>query len=377
MAELAYKFALYPSMKQEIQIIKTFGCVRWVYNHCLAKRKEYYDETGKTFGLAACEKMITVCRHDPETEWLREVDATALQRAARHLDTAYQRFFDKISDCPQFKKKSSIRASYTTVNNRNSIEIFDNCIKLPKLGKVKCKFNRKVTGRILTATISRDSSGKYFVSVTCTEVITEPLTKTKQSVGIDVGQDTYCTFSDGNKIENPKFLKQSLPKTKKAHKNLSRKKKGSSNYRKAQKKLAKIEAKVAARRRDFQHKQTKKIVSDYDIICIENISSAEMTDRKSAKKRRKANNRSKADRAYGEFFRMLTYKSNLYGKKLIKVDKYFPSSQLCSNCGFKNEAVKNLSVRKWTCPECGQLHDRDINAAINILHEGLRLCAEE
>lgn len=375
MATLAYKFALYPTMEQEIQIIKTFGCVRWVYNHCLDKRKSYYKETGKTFGLSQCKKLITQLRNEPEYYWLKEADSTALHRAAEHLDNAYQRFFDKISGYPKFKKKSN-EQSYTAVCGHNSIRLDGDYIQLPKLGRVKCKVNREVAGRILNATISRNPSGKYFVSVNCTDVDIEPLAKTKQFIGIDVGQDTYCTFSDGNKIDNPKFLKQALPKAKKAHKNLSRKKKDSANYRKAQKKLAKIEAKVASQRRDFQHKQTKKIVTDYDIICVENLSSNEMTDRTSTKKISKANNRSKADRAYGEFFRMLDYKCELYGKTLIKVDKYFPSSQLCSNCGFKNEAVKNLSVRKWECPECGQVHDRDINAAINILNEGLRLCVE-
>lgn len=329
-------------MEQEIQIIKTFGCVRWVYNHCLDKRKSYYEETGKTFGLSQYKKLITQLRNEPEYYWLKEADSTALHRAAEHLDNAYQRFFDKISGYPKFKKKSN-EQSYTAVCSHNSIRLDGDYIQLPKLGRVKCKVNRKVAGRILNATISRSPSGKYFVSVNCTDVDIEPLAKTKQFIGIDVGQDTYCTFSDGNKIDNPKFLKQ---------------------------------AKVASQRRDFQHKQTKKIVTNYDIVCVETLNSNEMTDRTSTKKISKANNRSKADRAYGEFFRMLDYKCKLYGKTLIKVDKYFPSSQLCLYCGFKNEAVKNLSVRKWKCPECGQVHDRDVNAAINILNEGLRLCVE-
>ena len=371
MATLAYKFALYPSAQQRIQINNTFGCVRWVYNYCLAKRKSYYDETGKTFNCHACQKLVTELKRNPDYFWLKEADSTALQQAVRHLDDSYQRFFKHLSNYPKFKKKHH-KQSYTAVNN-NTIKIFDNNIQLPKLGKVKCKFNRKVTGRILSATISKETTGKYFVSVCCTEVDIKPLAKTKQEVGIDMGQRTYCTFSDGNKINNPKFLAQSLPKSKKARKNLSRKKKGSSNYHKALKKLAKTEAKIAAQRYDFQHKLTKQIVTNYDVICVENLNADGMIDRKSKAYRRKANNKSKADRAYGEFCRMLTYKSEIYGKELIKVDRFFPSSQLCSDCGYQNPLLKDLSVTEWICPECGQVHDRDVNAAINLLKEGLRL----
>lgn len=372
MAEYAYKFALYPSMEQEIKLNKNFGCVRWVYNACLDKRKSYYEETGKTFNRFDCQKLVTQLRHDPEYFWLEEADSTALQQAVHHLDDAYQRFFAHLSNYPKFKKKCN-RQSYTTINNKGNIKIFDDGIKLPKIGKVKCKVTRTIEGRILSATISKETTGKYFVSVLCTEVDIEPLEKTNQVCGIDMGQHTYCTFDNGNKIDNPKFLTQSLPKTKRANKNLSRKKKGSANYEKARKKKAKIEAKIAAQRLDFQHKLSKQIVSDYDIICIENLNANEMTDRKSKKHRRKSNNRSKADRAYGQFQRMIEYKSKLYGKELIKVNRYYPSSQLCSNCGYQNPLLKDLSVRKWECPECGQIHDRDINAAINILNEGLRL----
>ena len=204
MAEIAYKAKLYPTEEQRILFNKTFGCSRFVYNKCLDERMVRYEATGETFDRYKCAKFIVEMKKNPEYKWLKEVDSTALQRAVEHLDEAYQRFFKHLGGYPKFKKKSN-KQSYTSVNNHQSIKIFDDCIQLPKVGKVKCKYCNKPKGRVLNATVSRDCSGEYFVSVCCTDVEIEPLAKTKQEIGIDMGRHTYCTFSNGTKLRIRSF----------------------------------------------------------------------------------------------------------------------------------------------------------------------------
>lgn len=366
MAELSYKFRLYPDAEQQKQIRKTFGCVRYVYNYFLNRRESEYKSTGTTLNYVACARELTALKKTQGYEFLKNADSYALQRSLRALDGAYTNFFKKYAEYPKFKKKR-YEASYTTVNNSDGIKVFDNSVKLPKLGIVKCKVHREVAGRILNATISKTKTGKYFVSVNCTDVDIEPLAKTKQSVGIDLGIHSFCTFSDGTKIDGFRPYSESLRKIQTAQKKLSRMKKGSKNYRKQRQKLAGLYERVECQLRDFQHKLSKQIITDFDVICVENLDVSSMisTIIRRCRKYLSASGLS-------EFKRMLEYKAMWYGKDYIEIDRYFPSSQTCHICGYREPAVKSLRVRQWTCKDCGTNHDRDINAAVNILSEGLK-----
>ena len=374
--ERAYKFRLYPNRQQEELIQKTFGCVRYVYNYFLAERKRRYEESKETMGYCGCCKEMVKLKHLPETEWLCEPDKNALQYALRDLDAAYKNFFRGVKNgnavgYPKFKSKRDRNKSYKTVGCDKLIEVFDRYVKLPKLGKVKCRVSREVKGRILNATISQVPSGKYFVSLTCTGVELPQLPKTEQSIGIDLGVKKIITLSDGTKIENPKYFHKSERRLARLQRKLSRKPKDSKRREKARIAVARQHEKVASQRADFLHKLTTQLVRDYDVIAIEDLKVQEMEQTAKYRRLRKAI----ADTALYEVRRQLEYKAAWYGKTVIKVGDDYASSQICSICGCRNEGTNDLSVRKWVCPQCGTLHDRDINAAKNILTEGLRLLA--
>lgn len=371
--EYSYKFRLYPSKEQETLIQKTFGCVRYVYNYFLAERKRRYEESKETMNFYACNKALTSLKHAPETAWLREPDKNALQYALRDLDTAYKNFFRGIKSgnavgYPKFKKKHDRHRSYSTPYNGGNVEVFDRSIKLPKLGKVKCRVSREVKGRILNATISQAPSGKYFVSICCTGVELPQLPKTEQSIGIDLGVKKIITLSDGTKIENPKYFHKSERRLARLQRKLSRKPKDSKRREKARIAVARQYERVANQRADFLNKLTTQLVRDYDVIAIEDLKVQEMEQTAKYRRMRKAI----ADTALYKVRRQLEYKAAWYGKKVVKVGEEYPSSQICFVCGCRNEGTKDLKVRKWTCPQCGTPHDRDINAAKNILTEGLR-----
>ena len=365
MAEKSYKYRIYPNKKQQELIQKTFGCVRFVYNYYLNKRKEMYENDKTTFTYNMCSKDLTSLKKD--LEWLKEVDSVGLQSSLKDLDYAYQKFFKEHTGYPKFKSKKNRYKSYKTKNTNNCLDFINKHIKLPKLGLVKVRDKQIPQGRILNATISQEPNGHYYCSLCCTDIEFQQYPKTNKNVGIDLGIYDFAILSDGIKIENPQFYEQSEKKLAKLQRELSRKTIGSSRWEKARLKVAKLQKHIANQRNDFLQKLTTTIVSNYDVIAIEDldVKSMKETDLKTRNKR-------VGDVSWSEFRRMLTYKSQWYGKELSVIDRYYPSSQICHVCGHR-DGKKSEDIRNWTCPNCNSELDRDINAAINILNEGLRL----
>ncbi len=370
----SYKYRIYPNKEQEELMQKTFGCCRFVYNQTLEYRKGVYEKENRNLGKFDCSNYVNqILKY--KYEWLREVDRWALVYSVFNMDDAYQKFFKGNTKYPRFKSKKWSKKSYTTACNKNgggdryTVEVdFDNRkIKLPKLKWIKAKISRTFDGKIKSATVSQTPSGKYFASILVEEEQRE-IPKSEKSVGIDLGIKDLVITSDGEKFDNLKLIKKYETKLAKEQRKLAHKQKGSKNREKQRIKVAKIHEKIANARNDYLHKISRKLINENQVIVSEDLSVSNMVKNSNLAK-------TISDCGWYELTRQLQYKADWYGRDYVKIGRFVPSSQMCHICGYHNKETKDLKVRKWTCPQCGAEHDRDINAAINILREGLKRIA--
>ena len=361
----SFKVRIYPNKEQKLLLEKTFGANRFIYNYFLNLKSKLYEFYKINLSYNNSSKALTELKK--QKTWLKQVEAVSLQQTLRDLDSAYQNFFVGKSKYPNFKRKQD-KNSYRT---NQSIKINNRYITIPKIGMLRYRDKYKLEecniSKIYNVTISKTPSGNYFVSISA-EVDIITFEKTNRSCGIDLGLKDFLIFDTGEKIHNPRILKHLEKKYRKLAKAVSRKQLKSNNRNKARIKLAKFHEKITNIRKDFLHKLSTQLIKEYDIICVEDLCFKGFMETDKAK--------SYQDVAQSEFIRQLEYKAEWYGKIISKIDRFYPSTQLCSECGFKNPALKDTNIREYDCPECGTRHDRDINAAINILREGLRILEE-
>lgn len=361
-----FKARIYPTKVQQDILLKMFGSCRFVYNYFLAERIWSYKENGVSLSYNKTSNMLTVLKRDKGHLWLNECDSMALQESLRNLDRAFQNFFKGNARFPRFHSKHG-KQSYRTRNQGNGIRIVGNTIKIPKVGFVKYKGLKCFNGHIFSATISMSASGKFYISL-CVELDDTVLSNNGCVVGLDVGIKEFYTDSNGNSVANPKTYRKHEKKIIREQRKLSRKKKGSSNRNKQRIRLAMQHEKVANIRKDFLHKESFRLANENQVVCVEDLNVKGMLHNHHLAK-------AISDVSWSKFFRQLEYKTAEHGGIVVKVPTFYPSSQTCSCCGYKNPIVKNLAIREWNCPKCKTQHDRDRNAAINILNKGLEMLA--
>ena len=362
MKRIAYKYRIYPNSEQKVFFAKCFGCVRFFYNKSLSDMNEIYKSTGKF-------KNITPASYKEDYPFLKEVDSLALSNAQLNRNTAFKAFFSHKTGFPKFKSKRNDQ-SYTT-NNQGSVKfsINDRYISIPKCPRIRIKKHRDFIGTIKSITVSMTTDNKYYISLLVESEI-KPLKESSKIVGLDLGIKDLIVDSNGHKYKNHKYLTKSQNKLAKEQRKLSHMEKGSSNRNKQRIKVARIHRHINNQRNDYLHKLSKRIIDENQIICIEDLKVKDMMNNSKLA-------RNISDVSWSRLVSMLIYKANWYGNMIIKVPTNYASSQLCSLCGYQNKEVKNLKIRKWTCPECGSVHDRDCNAAKNILSKGIEMLTKD
>lgn len=351
----AFKFRVYPNKTQQAELAKQFGAVRFVYNHYRAVREGYYLDTGTGLNYNDCAMdLADILKVD--YPWLKEADSQTMQQALKDLDRAYKNFFEGRADYPNFHSKHDKQS----IRYPQRFKVKDKRVYLPKVGWVKCVFHRAIEGAMKNCTVSKTKSGRYFISIQVEMEIEDPTPKT-ESIGIDLGLTTFAALSNEDKREKPKHLYRSERRLKIRQRRLSRKVKRSNGRQKARLPVAKLHERIANQRRDFQHKLSSELVNKYGSISFESLNVAGMV---------KNHNLAKAisDAAWSQFFTFCEYKAKWAGGQVLRVDRFFPSSKLCSDCGHKHKNL-TLNIRQWVCLNCGSIHDRDINAAKNILKQ--------
>lgn len=364
MTERSYKYRFYPTFEQEHLLAQTFGCVRYVWNWALDKRTRAYRENGESVNFFELCSALTKLKAEPETAWLQEVSSVALQQSLRNQERAFKNFFEGRAEYPKFKKRRN-RQSATLTTAAFSWD--GENLKLAKMSEpLDVRWSRRFSGTPSSVTVSKDCAGRYFISIVVREDI-KPLPVTSKTVGIDLGITDVVVTSDGVKFGNPRFFQQDKDRLAKAQRLYAKKKNGSKNRDKARLRVARIHAKIQDRRNDFTHKLTTALIHENQVICAESLQVKNMV---------KNHNLAGAisDVGWGELVRQLEYKSRWYGREFMHIDKFFPSSKMCSQCGCAKDSLP-LSMRSWSCTECGANHDRDVNAAINIKAAGLAVLA--
>ena len=362
----AYRFRFYPTPEQAHILARTFGCARFAYNHMLRLRADAWFERQERIGYHETSAALTQLKKGPEFAWLNEVSSVPVQQALRHLQTAFANFFAKRAGYPTFKRKDGPQsAEYTT----SAFKWGGGSLKLAKMSEpLAIRWSRQIpkAAKVTTVTVSKDAAGRYFVSLLCDDVVAKkPASNGK--VGVDLGLTHFAILSTGEKVAAPNTFRRYEKKLAKLQRRLTKKTKGSNRREKAKLKVARLHAKIADARRDFLHKLSTRLINENQVIAIESLSVSNMQKNRCLSK-------SISDAGWAEFVRQLEYKAHWYGRTLVGIDRWYPSSKRCSDCGHTVSKLP-LSVREWVCPECGTLHDRDINAARNVLAAGLAVSA--